>query len=317
MLLQDPVYLAFNVVLLLISAIVLLIDGLAIVTLVMKSAIFVSLRILLINVLAAEILGTLAGMATILTTLVLLNANNVTPSLIDCRVNVWMFALSSAGRNFSLVAYSVAVLIVVKHSKRSLKVTFSITAVIIIWVLSLLFTIDRLIPQTSGVHFLEDIRCIPFSGDGVAIIELRIALRIFWFIFAGLVPLLIAIVIPIAGLRHINKTLETKSPIYIKAMMKLGLFLVLAESFSFTGTLILIIIPFLSQAQKVASVVAIYLLSITVTFSILPTPILLFGTLKATRTNLLRMMTCCCHLGRKNDANNDLHIQVHYRKVPD
>ena len=63
MLLQDPVYLAFNVVLLLISAIVLLIDGLAIVTLVMKAAIFVSLRILLINMLAAEILGTLAGMS--------------------------------------------------------------------------------------------------------------------------------------------------------------------------------------------------------------------------------------------------------------
>lgn len=316
-LLQGPVCLTFNVALLLVSTVALIINSLAIVTLVMKSAISVSLRILLFNLSVAEVVGTLAGMFTNLTTLTLLSTNNVTPSLIACRVNVWIFAFSSAGRIFSLVAYSVAVYIVLKHGKNSLKVTLSIAAVVIIWMLSLILTIDRLIPQTAGVRFLEDVRCIPFSNDGLAIVELRIALRLFWLTFGGFLPILTSIAIPVAGLCYIKRALGRESPIYVTAMMKLGLFLVLAASFSFIGMLILTIIPFLSQMQEVTSVVAIYLVSITATFSVLPTPILIFATLKATRTNLLRMLACCCHLGSDNDANNNVHLEMHYRKVPD
>ena len=316
-LLQGPVYLTFNVVLLLVSTAALIANSLAAVTLVMKSAISVSLRILLINLSVAEVVGTLAGMFTSITTLILLSASNVTPSLIACRVNVWISACSSAGRILSLVAYSVAVYIVIKHGKNSLKLSLCIATVVIIWMLSLVLTVDRLIPQTAGVRFLEGVRCIPFSNDGVAILEFRIALRLLWLIFGGFFPFLISIAIPVAGLCYIKRALGKRSPIYVTAMMKLGLFLVLAASFSFIGMLILIIIPFLSQMQEVTSVVAIYLVSITVTFSVLPTPILIFATLKASRTNLLRMLTCCCHLGSDNDANNNVHLEMHYRKVPD
>ena len=316
-LLQGPAYLILNVVLLFIFTAALLIDSLAIGTLVMKSAIFISLRILLINLLAAEIAAALSGMITVFTSLVLLLTDNVTPSLIACRVIVWLIALSIAGRVCSLVAYSVAVYCVIKQNKKSLKVTFSISAVIIIWTLSLIFTTDRLIPQTAGVRFLEDVHCVPFSGDGVAILELRIVLRLFWVTFAGFLPFLISIAIPVAGLCHIKRALGTDDPIYVKAMMKLGLFLVLAESFAFAGMLVLTIIPFLSQTQQVANVVAIYILSITITLSILPTPILIFVTLRGTRTNLHRMLTCCCQMDSGDDAHNNVLVQVNYRKVAD
>ena len=315
-LLQGPVYLTFNIMLLVVSLASMIVNGLAIITLVMKSAISTPLRILLTNLLTSEVLGTLAGMFTVLTTLILLNMNTVTPSLIACRVNVWLFAFSSAGRICSLVAYSVAVYIVVKHGKTSFRVTHAIAAVIILWMLSFIITVDRLIPQTAGVRFLEGVRCVPFSNDGIAIFELRIALRLVWIIFGGLVPIAISITIPIAGLCYIKKALlGANNHIYVKAMMKLGLFLVAVKSFSFVGMLILTIIPFLSQIGEITSAVATYLLSITVTFTVLPTPILIFVTLKATRTNLIRLLKCCCSL--RSDANKHTELVMHYRKVAD
>lgn len=107
-LLQGLAYLIFNVVLLFISTIYpiypithnKLIDSLVIGTLVMKSAIFISLRTLLINLVAAEVAAALSAMMTIFTSLILLLTDNVTPSLIACRVIVWLTALTTARKRF-------------------------------------------------------------------------------------------------------------------------------------------------------------------------------------------------------------------------
>ena len=284
--------LAVHIFLLLISIAAVILNTTSIISLMVTSAILRLFKILLVNLLVADLLATMAVILSTAASTVLLSNPVEEPPLEVCKAITFLFPLGIAARMGSLTAYSVTTFLVIKHGVKKLKTYYAILAVVAVWMIAIVLAADRLIPQAAGVRYLNNAFCIPFSDDGVVIIQLRITFRVIWNVFGGVVPLLLSSVLPIISLCYVRKVTITGNPQYTKALTKLALFLMLSELFTFLSMLFTTALPFLSQASLIDANGTVYTGVFLLTASIIPTPILILTFVKTVRTSTSRLLTC-------------------------
>lgn len=284
--------LGVHIFLLLISITAVVLNIISIISLIVTSAILRLFKILLVNLLAADLLATMTVILSTGTSVALLSNPREDPPLEICKTITFLFPLGIAARMGSLTAYSITMFLVITRGVKKLKTYYSFFAIVAVWIIAFVLAVDRLIPQAAGVRYLNNAFCIPFSGNGVVIIPLRITFRVIWNVFGGLVPLLLSSILPLISLCYIRKVTISGNPQYTKALTKLALFLMLGELFTFSSMVLTTALPFLSQSNLIDDNDTVYAGVFLLTGSIIPTPILLLVFVKTVRTSTARMLTC-------------------------
>ena len=299
--------LAVHIILLLVSIAAILLNITSIMSLIVISTILKLFKILLINILVADLLASVAVLLSTGASTVLLPIRREDPPLEVCTAITFVFPLGIAARMCSLTAYSVTMFLVIIRGVKKLKTYYVVVGMIFVWFIAAVLACDRLIPQAAGVRYLHDTFCIPFSGNGVVIREVRITFRVIWNVFGGAVPLILSSMLPIISLCYIRKVTISGNPLYTKALTKLALFLVLSEFFTFSSMLLTTVLPFLSQDGLVDDTDTVYMGVFLLTATVIPTPVLILIFLKTVRTSTARLLTCgsnckaCLKLNTKSE----------------
>ena len=232
------------------------------------------LRIYLINLLVAGLLLVIFGIAIILLA-VILNFTNVSlPDLGVCRFLQWGYIVSATVRLYSLAAFSVAVLMIIKWNKKTLKMRYLVLSVTVIWSASILLNVHIITPPVFAVQYYDSVACFPRTVNADIIKEARYTFTITSILFGGVFPLSISILVPVVILCYIKRNTCTEESAYQKAIARFTLFLVIGNGINLLGQAILGLIVYYSEVPGV------YLAYATGVISVTPTPIMVIIFLK-------------------------------------
>ena len=245
------------------------------------------LRIYLLNTLASGLLIGALGILSSLVVLVTVFSGAPPPPLLLCRFILWAHNTATTVWSFSVVGYSIMVLTVVRYGK-NMRLLYIILSLCFVWGLSLLLTIQYLVPQVYAVEFVAGAVCLPALND-TAILEARISFTVFQLTTTTLVPLVVCVAVPLIVLCYIRRHI-TADTAYRKAVAKLGLFLVTGNLINSTGVIVTSVLVYLSV--RVDEV--IYCVYFILACSLYPTPILIIIFLKPVRKKLKAYLLCNC-----------------------
>lgn len=264
------------------------------------------LRLLLLNVVAAEFLTSLYVILHMTTTTVLSTQVNPQPNGQLCRVILWYLGTVLAARMFCITAYSIGVLVFVKYGACRLKTWHAAIAIGVVWILAFIMGVDRWLPFSVGTLFVHQVACVPFVDDGV-VIAVRIASVSIWLIVAGLIPTIVCISLPIAALRHLKKngSLGVIEPsTYKKAATKLALFLIVGSIVNifwiFAPGMAVVASSFFpapdptSNEVDLAGVVTVYMSFPVISLSLFPPSLIIVSFLKSVQQKFKEMFCCLC-----------------------
>ena len=246
------------------------------------------LRIFLVNLLVTGLLTNSLAIISILIVLITVFSGATPPPPLLCRFFLWLYNITSLVRSYSVVGFSIMVLIVVKHGK-NMRLIYIILSLCLVWGLSLLLTIQYQVPQVYAVAVVAGAVCLPVL-DGTLILEARISFTALHLIITALLPLAVCIVVPLIVLCYSKKHSATGSSDYGKAAAKLGLFMVAGSLINSVGIIVSGILGYVSARADVI----IYIGYIIIVFSLYPTPILTITFLKPVRDKLKMLLKCKC-----------------------
>ena len=278
--------LAFHFVLILMGFTTFLLSVPTIIALCAAHAVAKALRIFLVNLLVSVLVTNTLGILSLLTAVVIDFSGAPPPLPLLCRFNLWLCNISALVRSFSVVGYSIMVLIVVRYGK-NMRLLYIILSLCFVWGLSLLLGTQYLVPQVYAVEFVTGAVCLPVQ-DRTIVLEARIFFTALHLIITALLPLVVCIVVPLIVLCYSKKHSATGSSDYGKAAAKLGLFMVAGSLMNSTGITITIALSYLPV--RVDEI--IYFGIIMVVLSLYPTPILTIGFLKPVRYKLKTFLKC-------------------------
>ena len=247
-----------------------------------------TLQIFLINLLSAGLATAVIAAAYPLMTLVIKWAGIQEPSLAFCRFVVWAYAAGAITRLFSMAAFSIAVLLVVRYSVRALKCAPIVLAIILLWSGAILLNTHLLVPPIYALQYVDGVACFPRTTDANIIRPARYAFTAIWITFGGVVPVIISIVAPIVVLCYIKRNRVTEGRDYNKGIAKFALFLVSGNLINLFGQAVVGAIVYSSNAPAVYISYSIALLSL------LPSPILVIAFLKPVRDKMRAALLCHC-----------------------
>ena len=301
--LESPWFTALLSLFLLIDAAAIVLKVLTAVALTARSIpIHKSLRVLLFNLLVAEILTGLILMVKTLNSAIL-SVSTVRPSLPLCRFILWAFATLLPARMFALTTYSTVVFVYIKYGRERIRTGYIVVALVIIWLLAAALGVDRWVVESLGVFYFRNVTCTPISNSQL-IVELRGPSQAIWLIFGGIVPFIVSIVMPIAAYRqekHYGQHRLTEATAYKKSVVRLPSFLLISNFFNFcwmvVPALAFSIVSFAhSQTVDVEAIMLTFFTCLTI--SLLPTPVFMLIYLRTLRKRVGEIVTChscaCC-----------------------
>ena len=264
------------------------------------------LRLLLLNVVAAEFITSLYVILHMTTTTVLSTQADPQPDGQLCRVILWYLGTVLAARMFCITAYSIGVFVFVRYGACKLKTWHAAVAIGVVWILAFVMGVDRWLPFSVGTLFVHQVACVPFVDDGV-VIAVRIVSVAIWIILSGLIPTIVCISLPIAALRHLKKngSLGVIEPsTYKKAATKLALFLIVGSIVNifwifFPGMAVMISSFFpapdpTSNEVDWAGVVTVYMSFPVISLSLFPPSLVIVSFLKSVQQKIKEMLCCLC-----------------------
>ena len=284
----SDVLLAFDFVLILMGFTTFLLSVPTIIALCTARAVAKALRIFLVNLLVSGLLTNTLGILSLLTAVVIEFSGAPPPLPLLCRFNLWLCNISALVRSFSVVGYSIMVLIVVRYGK-NMRLLYIILSLCFVWGLSLLLGTQYLVPQVYAVEFVTGAVCLPVQ-DRTIVLEARIFFTALHLIITALLPLVVCIVVPIIVLCYSKKHSITESGDYGKAATKLGLFLITGSLINSISIIVSSIVVYLSV--RVDEI--IYFVYITGVISLYPAPILTIAFLKPVLDKLKTFLKCKC-----------------------
>ena len=229
------------------------------------------------------------------------------PSLDLCRFILWAYYSTTTARGFSVVGYSVMVLIVVRYGK-NVKTLYVILSLGVMWGLALLLNAEFLVPRVFAVGYVAGAVCLPVLDDTI-ILEARLFSTALWLSLASVLPLIVCVIVPLVVLCYLRKHAFVGNVDYGKAAAKLGLFLITGSLISSLGVIVNSVLLVLSVGEEVV-IFAVYL---TIAFSLYPTPIVINLFLKPVRDKLKSFLKCSClsscKFGRKTAARSSYELQ--------
>ena len=236
------------------------------------------LRMYLLNILMSEILinasGILSGLIALVT---VFSAAPAPPSLL-CRFIIWLFNISELARCFSVVGFSLMVLIVVRYGHKNIKVKYIIASLCVVWGLSVLLTIQYQVPQVYAVGFFAGAVCFPVRDDTI-FLEARLFFTVLFLFVTTLLPLAVCIAVPIVVYRYTKKHSVTGGIDYGKAVAKLCLILLTGTLMNSTVTIVIAVLAYFSSGSGTAALI-IYLVYVIGVLSLYPSSILIIIFLK-------------------------------------
>ena len=286
--LNSPGFLAYVILMTLITLVGGLMVVLAIVPLAMALSILRSVRVFIINLLVANLVVAVSTVLLLGTSLILVavDQDQPRPPQYFCRVNLWLYLVGTAANLWSLAAFSISILAIVRFGKKTISKGFFAVFIAVIWTVPFILTLFVFFPYIAEVHYLSGVACFP-DNENIIYIEGLYVLFINWGITGGIIPLTISIVVPIICLCYKTKNAVTEEAEFRKDMAKFSLFLVVGGVISVAGG---IIPPAVSLFA--ADVPAVWLSYGLAAVSLFPTPIIVVAYLQPVREQIKKIVTC-------------------------
>ncbi len=284
--LDSPGFMAYSILLTVIVLVAGVMMGVTVVALGRARSIPRPLRLFLINLLLA---GLVKGLGMLLlgvtsAVLVAVGPEQPRPPLYLCRVYLLIGSTAVVVRLWSLAAFALSVLAIVRFGKKTISLLHAAVIITILWLVPIAISFYSVLPYVYKVLFVDGVACFPDDRNAI-IIAASGTLSVIWFTVGGLVPITVSIAVPIICLCYIKKNTVTEDTQYRKAMAKFSLFLVLGGAINIAGLLIPGVISFNSEAP------AVYLSYGFATASLIPTPIIIIAYLKLVQEQLKKMFT--------------------------
>ena len=285
--LNSPGFLAYSILLAVITFIAGLMMGLTILALLRATSIPRTVCLFLVNLLFAGLLMAVALMFAVSTSAVLINVNSSHPRpRYLCRVYFWAFSTGTAARLWSLAAFSLSILAIVKFSKRTIATWSATVTIAALWIGSMILCFYSMLPYIFEAQFLHGVACFP-DVNGTVIIQAHYAFVASWTILGGLTPLTVSIIVPIVCLCYIQKSIvSAEGTQYRRGIAKLSLFLVVGGSINIAGQILPALFFFGSAT------LGVYISYGAVAVSLLPTPIIIMAFQKPVREEAVKIVTC-------------------------
>lgn len=248
------------------------------------------LRIYLISALVSGIMINTSSVLAGLIALVTVYSGAPAPPPLFCRFMLWVYNNGALARSFSVVGYSVMVLIVVRYGKKNLKAVYIILSLCFVWGVTLILTIEFQVPQVYAVDFIVGAVCLPIQDATVG----NLFFTVFLIAIVTFIPLVVCSAVPLIVLRYIKKHTITRDADSGKAVVKLGLFLltgILVNSASSTVSSTLVYF-------STGGIELVYWAYAVGVLSLYPTPILIIIFLKPVRDKMKTFLLCKHLIGR-------------------
>ena len=217
--------------------------------------------------------------------LVVMGPEQTRPPRYLCRVCLWLYGVGSVARLWSLAAFSLSVLAIVRFGKKTLSLLCAAVIITTLWIASIPISLYIVLPYVYEVQFVHGVACFP-DNSNVIIIPARGALFTIWVTVGSLVQMTVSIVVPIICLCYIKKNTVTEDTQYRKAMAKFSLFLVLGGAINIVGQILPAVVANYTEAPGV------YLSYGIVSVSLIPTPIIIIAYFKPVQEQLKKIVTC-------------------------
>ena len=285
--LDSPGFMVYTILLTVIVLVAGVVMGVTVVALERARSIPRPLQLFLINLLLAGLLMALVAVFIGGTSavLVVMGPEQPRPPRYLCRVCLWLYGVGSVARLWSLAAFSLSVLAIVRFGKKTINLLCAAVIITTLWIASIALSLYIVLPYVYEVQFVHGVACFP-DNSNVIIIPARVALFTIWVTVGSLVPMTVSIAVPIICLCYIKKNTVTEDTLYRKTMAKFSLFLVLGGAINIAGQLIPGAIAYYAEAPGV------YLSYGFAAFSLLPTPIIIIAYLKPVQEQLKKIVTC-------------------------
>ena len=279
-------FLAYSVIITLTMVPVIVAYVLIIATLCSVRSMAKTLQVFLINLLSAGLATGFIAVAYPLSALVISWTGIQEPSLPFCRFMVWAYAAGAIARLFSMAAFSVAVLMVVRYSVKALKYAPVVLTLILLWLGAILLNTHILVPLIYAVQYVDGVACFPWTLDANIIKPARYTFTAIWIALGGVTPVVISIVVPILVLCYIKRNRVSEDGDYNKRIAKFALFLVSGNVINLFGQAVIGAIVYSSNAP------AVYFSYGLANLSLLPSPVLVVIFLKPVQKKMKAALFC-------------------------
>ena len=253
-----------------------------IVTLCTARAVAKGLRMYLLNILMSEILINASVILSGLIALVTVFSAAPAPPPLLCRFIIWVINICQLARCFSVVGFSLMVLIVVRYGHKNIKIMYIIASLCVVWGVSVLLTIQYQVPQVYAVGFLAGAVCFPVRDDTI-FLEARVFFTVLFLFVTTFLPLAVCIAMPIIVFRYTKKHSVTGRIDNGKAAAKLCLFLLTGTLMNSTVTIIASVLAYFSGSGTAAPIYLVYVIGL---LSLYPSSILIIIFLKPVQDKL-------------------------------
>ena len=284
--LNSPGFMAYSLLLAVVTIVASLVIGFTILALLMATSIPRPVRIFLINLLFAGLVVAVAMMFMVGSATVLINSssNDPRPRYL-CRVYLWAFGSGVVARLWNLAAFSLSILAIVRFGKKTISMWCAAVVILVLWLAPMVITLYTILPYIYEAQFVHGVACFP-DNNRTIIVQARYTFLATWTIFGGLTPLTVSIIVPIVCLCYVARNIVTEGAQYRKGMAKFSLFLVVGGGINFAGQ----VIPGLVALNAAAP--GVYLSYGCAVISLLPTPIIIMVFLKPVREEAKKILTC-------------------------
>ena len=283
---NSPGFLAFFTLLAVIAIAAGVMIGFTIVALFKANAVPMPVRLYLINLLIAGLIGALVAIISrTYTVQVIVSSNDPRPRYL-CRIYLWALGTLALTRLWSLTAFSLSTLAIIIFSKKTINKWSAAVIVLSLWVVPMLLSLYIMLPYVFEAQFIHGLFCYPDRRKTNIVVPLRVTFSVIWIVFGSFTPLTVSIIVPIICLCYIRRNIVTEGREYRKGMAKFSLFLVVGGSINFFN----IIFPSLMTLSSAAP--GVYISYGSAVISLLPTPIIIVAFLKPVREQALRFLLC-------------------------
>ena len=284
---NSPGFLAFSILLAVVTVVAGLMIGFTIVALFKANAVPMPVRLFLINLLFAGLIGAMTAMFIFITSaLFVVVSSNYPRPLYLCRVYLWAFVTSTVTQLWSLAAFSLSTLAIVIFGKKTIHKWSAAVIVLSLWIMPMVLSLCLLFPNVYEVQFIHSVACFPENNGTNIFVPVRYTFAVTWTIFGSLTPLIISIIVPIVCLCYIRRNIVTEGIKYRKGLAKFSLFLIVGGGIKFFGQ----VLPSLLALYTAPP--GVYLSYGSAVISLLPTPIITVAFLKPVREQARRFLPC-------------------------
>ena len=256
----------------------------------LSTSVALPVRVLLTNLLVANVISTVTVFICSLYTIALSLSDTIEPSLPFCRFIIWVYSVTRETGRLGLVAFSVTVVQIIVCATRQPGRKWLICSLVATWVIALIITVGIIVPPLSEVQYFAGVACFLGAGSPDTLAH-RLAYLALWFAIGFSVALLTCICVPLATLCYIKRHTISEGPgaQYKKAMAKFATFLLAGNVLDLIGQAMMAV-----ALSNIPDVVAVYLIYAFLPLSYIQAPILITAFLKPVHNQLRRVFCGKC-----------------------